>query len=166
MSNIRWLDAEQQRAWRAYLRGTARLMDRLERDLRAVGLSMAEYEVLVQLSEAPGRILRMAELADQAHQSRSRLTHTIARMESAGLVERRTCTEDRRGVWARLTDEGYARLVEIAPIHVEGVRESFVDVVAPEDFAALGRAFSAVVAAHERGARGKRVSENGGADPC
>lgn len=140
----RWLTAEQQQIWRAYLFGSARLTERLERDLRAHGLSLSEYEILVRLSEASDRALRMAELAESVHQSRSRLTHTIARMEQAGTIERHTCDEDRRGVWARLTDEGYDRLVELAPIHVAGVRDAFVDLAEPVDFEAIGRVFSRV----------------------
>jgi DNA-binding MarR family transcriptional regulator len=88
----------------------------------------------------------MAELAESVHHSRSRLTHTIARMEAAGLVERLSCADDRRGVQARLTDDGYAQLVEVAPRHVAGVRDSLVDVVSADDFAALGRVFEAVEA--------------------
>ncbi len=144
MVTTRWLTAAQQRAWRSYLVGTARLMERLERDLRSAGLSLPEYEILVRLSEASGRTLRMAELADSVHHSRSRLTHTISRMEAAGLVERLTCPSDGRGVMARLTEDGYARLVDAAPIHVKGVREALVDVVSDDDFAAIGRAFEAV----------------------
>ncbi|REF37745.1 MarR family winged helix-turn-helix transcriptional regulator [Thermasporomyces composti] len=144
MATVRWLTAEQQRVWRNYLVGTACLMERLENDLRGIGLSLAEYEIMVRLSEAPERTLRMAELAASVHHSRSRLTHTVCRMEAMGLVERLPCPSDRRGVLARLTDAGYARLVEAAPIHVAGVREAFVDLVSPEDFAAIGRAFEAV----------------------
>ena len=76
-----WLTAEQQRIWRSFLGGTTVLMDRLDRDLRAAhGLSMPEYEILVRLSEAPGLSIRMAELADAVAHSRSRVTHTIARL--------------------------------------------------------------------------------------
>jgi DNA-binding MarR family transcriptional regulator len=145
----RWLSAEQQQIWRAYLLGNARLHDRLEKDLRAHGVSLSEYEILVQLSEAPDRTQRMAELANGVHQSRSRLTHTISRMERAGYVSRFTCASDKRGVYARLTEKGYARLVEAAPSHVTGVREAFVDVATPEDFEALGRVFRAVIARSE-----------------
>ena len=98
----RWLSADQQRVWRAYLLGSALLQERIDADLRSVGLDGAEYEILVNLSEAPDRRLRMAELADAVHQSRSRLTHTITRMEKARLVERISCPTDRRGVWADL----------------------------------------------------------------
>jgi DNA-binding MarR family transcriptional regulator len=142
----RWLSAEEQRIWRAYLLGNARLHERLEKDLRAYGLSLSEYEILVQLSEAPNRTLRMAELANGVHQSRSRLTHTISRMERTGYVARFTCEVDKRGVFARLTEKGYAVLVEAAPTHVTGVREAFVDVAEPADFEALGRVFERVIA--------------------
>ena len=92
------------------------------------------------LSETEGQRLRMAELADAVHQSRSRLTHTITRMEKAGLVQRTTCPTDRRGVWAELTDEGFELIEEAAPGHVEAVRQNFVEAMAEEDYAALGRA--------------------------
>lgn len=154
----RWLSAEQQRIWRAYLLGNARLHERLEKDLRAHGLSLSEYEILVQLSEAPDRTMRMAELAYGVHQSRSRLTHTISRMERTGYVARFTCEVDKRGVFARLTDKGHAQLVEAAPSHVTGVREAFVDAADPEDFEALGRVFEAVIA-RTGGPDGKLVAE-------
>ncbi|MDO5684296.1 MAG: MarR family transcriptional regulator, partial [Propionibacteriaceae bacterium] len=114
---------------------------------RQVGIDLRDSEILVSLEEAPERRLRMSDLADKVHQSRSRLTHTIARMEKAGLVEREACPSDRRGVWARLTDTGFELLKDAAPSHVESVRESFVEAVEPEDFRALGRAFEAVLAA-------------------
>src|SRR3954470_11470823 len=82
-TDTRWLNAEQQVAWRAYLLGTARLMAKLDDDLRQFGLGINDYEILVRLSEAPDRRLRMADLADRLHQSRSRLTHTVGRLEAA-----------------------------------------------------------------------------------
>src|SRR5262245_39489324 len=107
----RWLTPEQQRAWRSYLLGTTLLMERLDRDLRDKHeLSLPEYEILVRLSEADGRSLRMAGLADSVKNSRSRITHTIARMERDGLVQRRQCESDGRGVEAVLTDAGFAKL--------------------------------------------------------
>jgi DNA-binding MarR family transcriptional regulator len=147
MSKTRWLDAEQQWAWRSFLDGTARLQERIEIDLRQHGLSSAEYQILVELSEAPGRRMRMAELANRARQSRSRLTHTVARMEAAGLVTRQACTSDGRGVEAVLTEEGWELIVRAAPDHVAGVLEAFVDQVSREDFLAMGRAFAAVASA-------------------
>ena len=146
----RWLDSDQQRIWRAYLTATTLLSERLDRDLREVhGLSLPEYEVMVRLSEAPQRRLRMAELAASLSHSRSRVTHTVARMESEGLVRRTSCPTDRRGVIAELTQAGYDRLVEAAPTHVAGVRAHLVDVADPHDFAAMGRVFTAVAEALE-----------------
>jgi DNA-binding MarR family transcriptional regulator len=147
MNEPRWLDATQQRDWRTFVEGSIRLTDLLDRDLKAKhGLSMAEYEILVRLSEAPERRLRMAELAEFASQSRSRLSHTVSRLECKGLVSRDTCGADKRGVNAQLTDEGFAFLSKAAVDHVATVREFFVDVVDPDDLVALGRAFAAVSA--------------------
>jgi DNA-binding MarR family transcriptional regulator len=148
-SDPRWLDADQQRDWRAFLAGVTRINEHLELALRPFGLDLAEYEILVQLSEAERRSLRMSDLAHSARQSRSRLTHTVARMENKGLVLRRTCPSDRRGVIATMTEAGWSLLVQTAPAHVESVREILVDRVAPEDFAALGRLMRAVVGSDE-----------------
>jgi DNA-binding MarR family transcriptional regulator len=147
-----WLTTEQQRAWRSYLLGSTLLMDRLDRDLRENhDLSLPEYEILVRLSESSDRALRMAELADSVKNSRSRITHTIARMERAGLVVRTQCPSDGRGVFAHLTDRGYAKLVDAAPNHVDSVRSALINVVDPDDLTALGRAFGAVAEALETG---------------
>src|SRR3954470_7866607 len=121
LSNVSWLDQEQQRSWRAFLVGTTLLMDRLDRDLREQHrLSLPEYEILVRLAEAEGNRLRMAMLADSVSPSRSRVTHTVSRMESAGLVARDACISDGRGVEAVLTDQGRAALETAAPTHVAG----------------------------------------------
>jgi DNA-binding MarR family transcriptional regulator len=145
MDEPRWLDAAQQRDWRAYIEGSVRLADLLDRDLKAKhGLTTAEYEILVRLSEAPDRRLRMAELAEYASQSRSRLSHTVARLECKGLVSRGTCGDDKRGVNAELTEKGFTFLERAARDHVATVREHFIDVIDPEDLKAIGRAFIAV----------------------
>src|SRR5687768_2446673 len=110
-ADVRWLDPDQQRSWRAFLVGTTLLMDRLDRELREQhNLSMPEYEILVRLSESEGRRMRMAVLADSVSHSRSRVTHTIARLEKAGLVERAACLSDGRGVEAVITERGFAAL--------------------------------------------------------
>ncbi|MDP3890902.1 MarR family winged helix-turn-helix transcriptional regulator [Nocardioides sp.] len=141
----RWLDDEQQRDWRALVIGTTLLMDQLDDDLRAAfGVSLAEYEILVRLSESEGRAMRMAVLADALRHSRSRVTHTVARMERSGLVVRAACADDGRGIIATMTDKGHALLTRAAPVHVAGVRANLVDLVSPEDFAALGRVMNAV----------------------
>ena len=140
-----WLTSEQQRHWRAYLDGSASLADALGRQLeRDAELSLSEYEVLVRLSEAPGRTLRMSTLADSLAHSRSRVTHTIGRLEARGLVERRPCAADGRGVNAAMTDSGFARLETAAPGHVAAVRTHLVDVLTGEQLRALGESMAAV----------------------
>ena len=148
----RWLDADQQRSWRALVLGTTLLFDRLDDDLRgAHDISLVEYEILVRLSERDGQ-MRMAALADALAHSRSRVTHTVTRMEKAGLVQRSSSPDDGRGILATLTAKGEDLLVRAAPTHVAGVRAHLVDLANDEDFAALGRVFDAVsdhlIAAH------------------
>ncbi|HEX8781270.1 MAG TPA: MarR family transcriptional regulator [Nocardioides sp.] len=141
----RWLDEPQQRSWRALVIGTTLLMDRLDDDLRrAFDISLVEYEILVRLSEREGRRMRMAQIADALAHSRSRVTHTIDRMERAGWVVRSTTPEDGRGVVATMTDAGMELLERAAHLHVTGVRRNLVDLVDGEDFAALGRVMDAV----------------------
>ena len=144
-SDVEWLDAHQQRAWRAFLVGTTLLMDRLDRDLRERHrMSLPEYEILVRLAEAKNNRLRMAMLADSVSHSRSRVTHTVSRMEAGGLVARDACVSDGRGVEAVLTDRGREALREAAPTHVAGVRRFLVDLADQKDFEAVGRVFDAV----------------------
>lgn len=141
----RWLDDSQQHSWRALMMGVTLLMERLDDDLRReFGMSLTEYEVMVRLSERPGRAMRMAQLADAMAHSRSRVTHTVARMEAAGYITRGTTPEDGRGVVAALTERGYELLVRAAPCHVESVRRHLVDLVSEADFAAVGRVFDSV----------------------
>jgi DNA-binding MarR family transcriptional regulator len=141
----RWLDADQQASWRAFVVGITLLLDRLDADLHHdFDLSLTEYEILVRLSERPERSMRMAQLADALAHSRSRVTHTVARMQNAGLVVRSTSPEDGRGIVCRLTERGHDLLVEAAPVHVQGVRDYLVDLADPDDFAALGRVMNAV----------------------
>ena len=150
----RWLTEEQQRIWLSYLKGVHKLEDQLDRELRPFGLSLAEYEIFVALSEADLWRMRMSDLAEAVHQSRSRLTHTVARLEKDGFVERIACPSDRRGVWAQLTSMGYELLEKAAPSHVASVRHALVDAVDPEDFRALGRVFDAVLAVADIPAQG------------
>ncbi len=124
--------------------GTTLLFDQLDDDLREHhGISLVEYEILVRLSEADGQ-LRMAQLADALAHSRSRVTHTVKRMEAAGIVSRCDSPDDGRGVIAQLTDQGMDLLRAAAPTHVEGVRAYLVDLADDDDFAALGRVLNAV----------------------
>jgi DNA-binding MarR family transcriptional regulator len=144
----RWLSADEQRAWRNYLEATKVLMDALDRQLqREAGMPHAYYEILVRLSEAEGRALRMSELADSTLSSRSRLSHAVARLEERGWVVREDCLTDRRGQIARLTDEGFAVLAAAAPGHVAAVRRLMVDVLTPEQLATIATAGEAIVAA-------------------
>jgi DNA-binding MarR family transcriptional regulator len=141
----RWLDADQQSSWRSFVVGVTLLLDRLDADLQhEFDLSLTEYEILVRLSERPQRQMRMAQLADALAHSRSRVTHTVTRMQKAGLVDRTSSPEDGRGIVCRLTDQGYDLLVSAAHVHVTGVRDYLVDLVEPADFAALGRVMDAV----------------------
>lgn len=143
--DTRWLTASEQRVWRAHLLASARLTELLDDDLREHGLDLAEYEILVTLDETQGHQLRMSELAEAVHQSRSRMTHTVGRMEHQGLVERVSCPTDRRGVWAHLTEAGHGLLVTTAPNHVDRVRENFIDPVSPGDLETLGRIYRAML---------------------
>ena len=148
-----WLTDHQQHIWRSYLLASTRISEELDQALAPFNLSLAEYELLVRLSEAPGHTVRMGDLASSVRHSRSRLTHTAKRMESKGLLRRESCRGDGRGVQAVLTDAGMAVLVEAAPTHVESVRRAFVDAIPGDDFDGLGRAMCAILrAADERAA--------------
>ena len=137
----RWLTEDEQQSWRAWVAASLLLQDRLNRDLQEQhGLTMADYEILVRLSESPDRRMRMSDLASTTLSSRSRLSHQVDRMVKAGLVERQACEADRRGAFAVLTDLGWETLVAAAPDHVESVRAHLVDQLTPKEFAALGAA--------------------------
>lgn len=135
----RWLSEDEQRSWRAWLNATLLLNAQLNHDLQqAHDLTLADYEILVHLSESPDRRVRMSDLADRVNSSRSRLSHQIDRMERASLVERQQCDVDKRGAFAVLTDHGWDVLVSAAPDHVESVRRNLLDALTEEEFAALG----------------------------
>jgi DNA-binding MarR family transcriptional regulator len=147
VDHTRWLDDDEQRTWRAFLAAQRLVSDRVERRLQTgAGMPQAYYEILVRLSEAPDRTLRMSVLADSALSSRSRVSHAVARMEEAGWITRRSCPTDRRGQLAHLTDAGFAVLEAAAPDHVESVREALFDGLTPARQAGLREACEAVVA--------------------
>mgnify|MGYP000843610027 CR=1 FL=1 len=132
------LDAVEMRAWRAFLAASTSVSASLNHELEVgAGVSMHEYEILVRLSEAPDRQLRMSTLAGHVSHSRSRLTHTVGRLEKAGYVERASCAVDKRGVNCRLTEEGLSFLRTAAPIHLDGVRRHVVDRFTHEQLIAL-----------------------------
>jgi DNA-binding MarR family transcriptional regulator len=141
----RWLSDEEQQAWRATINLAQLLVRQLDRDLNAYGLSGNDYEILVQLSEAPGSRLRMTDLADATSQSRSRLSHQISRMEARGLVRRDECEGDKRGTFAVLTREGMATTERVAPYHVENVRRHFIDRLSPRQLDEVRDAFAPIV---------------------
>lgn len=144
----KWLNDEQQKYWRAWIAATTLLSDQLNRELQSsCGLTLADYEILVRLSDAPDRKIRMSDLASITLSSRSRLTHQINRMEAAGLVTRESCPDDRRGQLCAMTSQGWKTLVAAAPAHVESVRAHFVDILSTDEYAALGRA-AGKIAAH------------------
>lgn len=141
----RWLTPDEQQAWRATVHLSQLLMRQLDRDLNAHGLNGHDYEILVELSEAPEHRLRMTELADATSQSRSRLSHQISRMENRGLVRRDDCAGDKRGTFAVLTAEGMATIERVAPHHVENVRRHFIDRLSPRQLEEVRDAFAPVV---------------------
>lgn len=142
----RWLSAPEQSAWRAWLDASRLLNAELNRDLlEGNGLSIADYEILVQLSESPERRMRMSELAERTLASRSRLSHQIDRMEKAGFVTREACKQDARGLWAVLTEAGYEKIVAAAPDHVESVRRHLVSLFSEQEFLTLGEMCNTIV---------------------
>lgn len=135
----RWLSEDEQTVWRAFLVANQLLFDRLDRELqRDSSIPHTYYEVLVRLSEAEGRRLRMSTLADRSESSRSRLSHAVRRLEQAGWVRREACPTDARGAEAVLTDEGLSALAAAAPGHVDSVRKHLFDQLTPEQVAQLG----------------------------
>lgn len=132
-------------AWRAFLEAHARVARRLDDELRAEhGISLAEYDALLQLARAPGRRLRMNQLADRVILSRSGITRLVDRLEAAGLVARTSCSTDARGAEAHLTEAGLERLRQAARTHLAGIERYFVAVVDPLDLPAIERALAAV----------------------
>ena len=142
-----WLDDSEQRAWRAYLESTKVLFDALDRQLqRDCDIPHAYYEILVRLSEAPQRALRMSELADATLSSRSRLSHAVARLEERGWVQRAECATDRRGQVATLTGAGFDVLAAAAPSHVASVRTYVVDALSRDQLAQLTEIGETIIA--------------------
>ncbi|HEU4849467.1 MAG TPA: MarR family transcriptional regulator [Terrimesophilobacter sp.] len=130
---FRWLDDDEQRAWRAYLAASARLQQRLDRDLQQKsGMPHAYYMILAMLSEAPDRGMRMTDLADLLSSSPSRLSHAIRKLVELGWIRRDDDPDDGRVTWACLTDDGMRVLVEAAPEHVTTVVDALFDRLTPE----------------------------------
>jgi len=135
----RWLNQSEARAWRAFRRMRALLDLQLGRDLaQDSGFSEADYDVLSNLSEAEGRKMRLSELAGLMLWSKSRLSHHVTRMEQRGLVVRRECESDARGADVVLTDAGWEAIVSAAPGHVGSVRAHFIDLLSDDQIKVLG----------------------------
>ena len=140
-----WLDEAEMEAWQAFLRASTRLMERLDTELAGHGVSLADYEILVHLSAETTGELRMTELAARTLVSRSGLTRRLDRLVDAGVVERRSCPTDRRGVYAVLTPAGRRRLEQAAPTHVEGVRRHFLSQIQGQDLQTFTETLNAIV---------------------
>jgi DNA-binding MarR family transcriptional regulator len=139
------LSEDEQRVWRAFLAAVRLLTDELDRELQHdADMPHTYYEILVALSEAPCRTLRMNHLAEVCQSSRSRLSHAVSRLEEAGWVRRMACPTDKRGALAVMTDEGFAALEAAAPGHVDAVRRSLFDVLTPDQVRQLGEISAAI----------------------
>ena len=150
MADTRWLTDDEQRTWRAFLGATRQVFDELDRELqRDAGMPHTYYTILVALSEAPDRTLRMSQLADATGSSRSRLSHAVARLEESGWVRRLSCPDDRRGALATLTGEGFAALATAAPGHVAGVRRHLFDRLTAEQVDQLRRISESVLGVNQ-----------------
>jgi len=150
----RWLTDDEQLAWRTFLTACQTLFGAVDGQLlRDSDIPHGYYEILVRLSETPGRALRMTQLAEASTSSKSRLSHAVARLEQRGWVRRTNCPTDRRGQIAELTEDGYAALSQAAPGHVEQVRRSLFDALTPEQVSQLATISAAILAAADPAAR-------------
>lgn len=139
-----WLNPAEMKAWRSYIIASRHLIEALDSDLIDHDLSMPDYEILAQLSDAPDRRLRMSELAEITLLSRSRLSHRMKVMEKAGWVKREACPSDKRGFFAVMTPKGWKAIVAAAPDHVASVRSRFVDHLTVSEQEVLAGIFSRI----------------------
>jgi DNA-binding MarR family transcriptional regulator len=145
-----WLSDDEQRTWRAFVVAAHEVESALDRQLlRDCGMPHAYYGILVILSEAEGRMMRMGDLAGRLHYSKSRLTHAITRMEETGWVRRDRCPTDRRGQIAVLTPQGSHELAQAAPAHVAEVRRRILDPLSPSEQRTLGRLLQRIIDASQ-----------------
>lgn len=140
----RWLDAVEMAAWRSYIETVVDLNAALEADLTPHGLTLGDYQVLVELSEAEEHAMRMCDLAARLQLSPSGLTRRLDGLVRMGLVERRPSEVDRRVMLAVLTDHGQDYLAKVAPDHVRSVRRHIIDLLDRDDLVAMGRIFSTI----------------------
>lgn len=150
-----WLNPREMKAWRSYIIASRRLLDALDFDLDQHDLSIADYEVLALLSDAPERKMRMSELAELAMLSKSRLSHRIKVMEGVGWIKREECPKDKRGYFAVMTDKGFKAIAKAAPDHVESVRSRLLDHLTVKDQEEITRIFDRVT----KKLRGQYITE-------
>jgi DNA-binding MarR family transcriptional regulator len=163
----RWLAEDEQRVWRAYLDMHARLGAQLSREMQdESGLSITDFSVLVQLSEHQDGRLRVLELARALGWEKSRLSHQLTRMQQRHLIERSSCSEDRRGAWIVLTGDGRAAVEAAAPRHVEAVRRYLFDELDAAQVQALGAIAQTVIARLDSECGSREPDCNGGEETC
>lgn len=142
-----WLTPAEQNTWRTFLMACQALFGAIDAQLlHDSQIPHGYYEILVRLSEAPGRSLRMTQLAEASASSKSRLSHAVARLEERGWIRRTDCPTDRRGQIAHLTDDGFAALAGAAPGHVGQVRRCLMDGLTAEQVDQLGEISAAIIA--------------------
>lgn len=152
MEDVRWLDEDEERAWRTLQFMQMRLEGELARELAAdTGLSYPDYVVLVALTDRPDGRMRLFELAQDLGWEKSRVSHHIARMATRGLVDKERCDDDRRGAYVVATDRGRKEIAAAAPGHVATVRRLFIDRLTPEQLRAVGDAAEAVLTGFSSG---------------
>ena len=143
-TKVKWLTPAEEIAWRKYIVASRRMYEALDEDLAAHGLTLSDYEILVHLSDAKDRSLRMSDLADKTILSRSRLSHRIKYMEGKGWVERQKCASDKRGTWAVMTTKGWNTIVKAAPDHVNSIRNRFIDRINKADQKSIASIFGKI----------------------
>ncbi|MGV9802293.1 MarR family winged helix-turn-helix transcriptional regulator [Mycobacterium sp. NPDC003449] len=145
MEETRWLSPSEQRMWRGFLDSTRLLLQALDRRLEADGgISFSDFEVLVLLSEAPQQRLRMSQIAESTLTTRSGVTRAVSRLADSGWLRRVDCEEDKRGLYAELTESGMAKLAAVAPRHVSAVRRNLFDLLSPRDVELFGHAYTQI----------------------
>ena len=145
MEETRWLDIQEKAAWQGFLEASNRVGRHLEAQLKEdAGLSHTQYEILVLLADAPEGELRMTELAERLITSKSGLTYQVGQLEKRGLVRRRSCPADVRGVLAALTRVGRGALGAAAHGHVAAVRAALIDVLDRDELTVLAEALGRV----------------------
>jgi DNA-binding MarR family transcriptional regulator len=151
VTDVRWLDATQQRAWRGFLDLHARLAAKLNRDLQQTsGLTLSDYDVLVHLTDVPDGRLRAFELGDGLQWDKSRVSKQVTRLAARGLVARQECESDRRGAYVVLTPAGREAIEAAAPAHVELVHQIVFDTLTPSQIRQWAAISAAVLRKLER----------------